>query len=243
MRTFIENMLNRVGQRHVSGMDAKLVSPSVKSEFVKWCVPQRGRSNPEDQTNPVWTWLVETKLSPDAAHEAAGSGWRRQPGWCFQRFGQSTTLLDDGTCIFIGGEHEDFYDVDFFIYNDVIVTGADGSISIYGYPEEILQPTDFHTATKVENGIYIIGGLGYAKDRRAGDTPVYFLDLASYQISKVQVEGDAPSWLSSHKARYEAETHSIILEGGRIIRASANDFVQNESEWQLLLNTLEWKKL
>jgi hypothetical protein len=43
------------------------------------------------------------------------------PVWCFDRFGISTTWLPDGRIILIGGEHEDFYDPDFYIYSDVIV--------------------------------------------------------------------------------------------------------------------------
>jgi hypothetical protein len=34
-----------------------------------------------------------------------------------QRFGQSLTLLPDCRAVQIGGEHEDWYDADFCIYN------------------------------------------------------------------------------------------------------------------------------
>ncbi|KAK4449002.1 hypothetical protein QBC34DRAFT_300250 [Podospora aff. communis PSN243] len=43
------------------------------------------------------------------------------PSWCFDRFGRTTTWLEDGRIVFIGGEHEDWYDPDFCIYNDVVV--------------------------------------------------------------------------------------------------------------------------
>ena len=43
------------------------------------------------------------------------------PVWCFSRFGTSLTELPDGRFVQIGGEHEDFYDPDFCIYNDVTV--------------------------------------------------------------------------------------------------------------------------
>jgi hypothetical protein len=42
-----------------------------------------------------------------------------------------------------GGEHEDFYDPDFCIYNDVFVHERDGSVAIYGYPESVFPPTDY----------------------------------------------------------------------------------------------------
>jgi hypothetical protein len=171
MRTILKNLLDALGNIHLDHLGASTenmqVPSIVKSEFVSWAAPRRGQLNPEVLTNPVWAWLIETGLSPEVAHMAAGIGRRRKPGWNFgERFGQSRTALDDGSSVLIGGEYEDFYDPDFYIYNDVVVARSDGSITLYGYPEEVFQPTDFHTATKVGNGIYIIGCLGYVKDRR-----------------------------------------------------------------------------
>jgi len=40
-----------------------------------------------------------------------------QPIWCFKRVGNTRTRLPDGRIICVGGEHEDFYDPDFCIYN------------------------------------------------------------------------------------------------------------------------------
>jgi hypothetical protein len=37
------------------------------------------------------------------------------PAWCAARFRQSRTTLADGRVIRIAGEHEDYYDADFFI--------------------------------------------------------------------------------------------------------------------------------
>ena len=83
------------------------------------------------------------------------------PGWCFDRFGQSTTVLPDGREVLIAGEHEDYYDPDFFIYNDVVVRAPDGKVAIYGYSKEAFPPTDFHTATLLPDSIVLIGSLGY----------------------------------------------------------------------------------
>ena len=69
--------------------------------------------------------------------------------WCFDRFGTSKTALEDGRTVHIGGEHEDFYDPDFHIYNDVIVVSSSGQVAIYGYPLEAFPPIDFHSATLV----------------------------------------------------------------------------------------------
>jgi hypothetical protein len=61
------------------------------------------------------------------------------------------------------GEHEDHYDPDFFIHNDVVVRTPDGEVAIYGYPTEVFLPTDFHTATLLPASIVLIGSLGYRK--------------------------------------------------------------------------------
>ena len=47
------------------------------------------------------------------------------PTWCFSRFGQSETVLPDSSRVLIAGEHEDWYDPDFHIYNDVVVIRPD----------------------------------------------------------------------------------------------------------------------
>jgi hypothetical protein len=43
--------------------------------------------------------------------------WPFTPVWCFDRFGGTVTVLPDGRQVYIGGEHEDYYDPDFCIYN------------------------------------------------------------------------------------------------------------------------------
>ncbi len=93
------------------------------------------------------------------------------PVWCNERFGASLTELPDGRFVQIGGEHEDFYDPDFCIYNDVIVFDGKGNFQIYGYSRETFPPTDFHSATLVGEFIYIVGSLGYVDERKIGTTP------------------------------------------------------------------------
>ncbi len=61
----------------------------------------------------------------------------------------------------IAGKHEDFYDPDFYIDNDVIVHDTKGKFKIYSYPEEVFSPTDSHSATFPDRFIYIIGSIGY----------------------------------------------------------------------------------
>ena len=77
----------------------------------------------------------------------------------------------------VAGEHEDGYDPDFCIYNDVIVHHPDGRLEIIGYPESLFPPTDFHTATLVGDRIIVIGSLGYQGSRVYGTTPVFALSI------------------------------------------------------------------
>ena len=143
------------------------------------------------------------------------------PTWCFSRFGQSETALADGSRVLIAGEHEDWYDPDFHIYNDVIVIrpdkGADQEIEIYGYPREDFRPTDFHSATLVGDAIYIVGGLGYWGTQTPGTTPVLRLDLKTFTIVTVPTRGDLPGWIHDHNATYVRERNAIRVRGGKVL--------------------------
>ena len=99
-----------------------------------------GTDNPTVFTeNDVWMHMVKTRQQ---AYDLSGVytvPCHNQPVWCNQRFGQTRTVITlNGGCtlIFIGGEHEDSYDPDFMIYDDVIVeTRADNqptTFNIYG---------------------------------------------------------------------------------------------------------------
>ena len=140
----------------------------------------------------------------------------RKPVWCFERYGQSITLLPDGRVIAIAGEHEDGYDPDFCIYNDVLVYDERGDFQIYGYPKDVFPPTDFHTATWVDGWIYIIGNLGYQDERIVGETPVYRLNCTTFEIEKVITIGECPGWISHHRAVVQdRQIHITIDESER----------------------------
>src|SRR5262249_41006561 len=145
----------------------------------QWRTPVRGTLNPQPMTNPVWTWLIESRLNAYQANElfAGESALTAGPGWCFDRFGQSSTTLPDGRTVWIAGEHEDYYDPDFFIYNDAVILTPAGEIEIYGYPPDVFPPTDFHSATLVDERILILGNLGYPEQRRAGVTQLLSLNI------------------------------------------------------------------
>ncbi|CAF4078497.1 unnamed protein product, partial [Adineta steineri] len=159
-----------------------------------------GKDNPTLMKKPFWTYMVcNPHLSAYDARKENNDDFSNDSNtstWCFSRFGATQTYLPDGRLICIGGEHEDSYDPDFQIYNDVVVirnprmvrahymyslpvpsnfpletaskegeilgTSKPEDVTIYGYPEHVFPPTDFHTATYVKNNgqedfIYIIG--------------------------------------------------------------------------------------
>jgi hypothetical protein len=232
--------------------------------------PKFGTSNPERMRNDFWEWMIRGDQgalygSPDfsgapvvtregAPNAPFGPHHARKlfkvpldrcdgPIWTFDRMGASRTELPDGRTIFVGGEHEDFYDQDFCIYNDVVVFRS-GEIEIYGYPKEIFQPTDFHTATAISDVILIIGCVGYPADRRNGETPVYGLHLDGYRISTMQTSGEMPGWISSHEAHIGPEGR-ITVSGGSIFVEQSGEwrFRRNFDEYELDPGSLVWRRL
>ncbi|MEZ4299617.1 MAG: ankyrin repeat domain-containing protein [Polyangiaceae bacterium] len=161
-----------------------------------------GKSNPERMRVPFWEAMIRCGASAYQGSSHFGEVVRRPgvPVWSAQRFGQSLTLLPDGRAVQIGGEHEDYYDADFCIYNDVFVHEKGGSLAIYGYPESVFPPTDFHTATLIGEAIYVIGSAGYQGTRRFGETPVYRLDLKTFRMDRVETSGEVPGWILRHRA-------------------------------------------
>ena len=139
----------------------------------------------------------------------------------------------------IAGEHEDHYDPDFYIYNDVIVQHRDGTIEIFGYPKDVFPPTDFQTATLVGNRIIIVGSLGYPKERKPGTTSVAVLNLDTFTISKIVTSGKSPGWLYSHKATLAQDGASIVIQQGKL----DGTLIENIDDWQLNLADWRWERL
>lgn len=174
--------------------------------------------------------------------------------WSFRRIGQTATLFDDAFRIFIGGEHDDWYDPDFLIYNDVIVEGPTDEVYVYAYPKEVFPPTDFHSATLLDDdwiedaepysygpGILIVGGLGYVGAREFGKTPVYWLSLFNMAIMPIETTGENPGWIYGHQTMPLSETR-ILLAGGKAL-ASKGDFAPNEARFELDLMTRTWSRV
>ncbi len=220
--------------------------PSIdREEFLAWRSPRQVTESPTRLDNPFWHWLVRTRHCGYMANRTmqGPSSLEAGPVWSFDRFGMSEMPLEDGRVIHIGGEHEDSYDPDFYIYNDVVVVDSEGAISIYGYSRDVFPPTDFHSATRVADGIFIIGCLGYPAQRVAGTTPVFRLDLQTMTIAPVPTTGDAPGWIHRHTAELAEDGRTIVVRGGELWRASGKSMPENIDTWALDTATGTWSRL
>jgi hypothetical protein len=221
--------------------------PVTLAEFAAHRLAQRGRANPERMTNAVWSWLVRTRLSAyQAAAEFGERSFGSPPGWCFDRFGCSMTVLDDGRVVRIAGEHEDAYDPDFFIYNDVVVLHPDGAIDVLGYSPDVFPPTDFHTATRVGDHVYLIGNLGYPDQRRQGTTQVLRLDIGSLALSRApSAPKGGPGWIHEHRAELSPDGAAIIVRRGIVERTTDGGpvLVDNIDDWAYHLADGSWSRL
>ena len=242
--------LSSEGRRAILGYpadaDVELLQVSV-ADFGEFRTRRFGAHNPEVMNNPFWEGMIragmnayraEVKILGDRDYAA-----RRSPVWCADRFGQSLTFLPDGRIIQIAGEHEDGYDPDFCIYNDVFVHAPDGSVTIYGYPEDVFPPTDSHTATLVDDYIYLIGSIGYMGTRRFGETPVCRLNVNTFQMEPLETTGDNPGWIYKHRAALTANGQ-IVVSGGRVATGAAGkeEHSQNADIYTLALDTRVWTK-
>ncbi len=195
-----------------------------------------GRRNPDRFEDPYYHYMVATGLAAYRAGKHNG-----MPRWCNKRFGTTHTILEDRTLIQIGGEHEDFYDEDFHIYNDVIRITPTGEVTIWGYPEHIFPPTDFHSATLLGDSILIIGGLDYKQNRKAGITRMYRLSLDDYSIRKVSHTGENPGWIHRHLAVHDPKQNCPYVFGGQLF--DGKEYVDNLSLYTFDLKTKNWTNL
>jgi Ankyrin repeats (many copies) len=203
-----------------------------------------GRSNPEIMAIAFWQEMIRAGAGAYQARTQFGDlPYSSPPAWCFDRFGMSFTELPDGRFVQIGGEHEDFYDPDFCIYNEVVIHDRSGQFQIMGYPEDVFPPTDFHSATFVEGHIYLIGRLGYHGSRRFGATPVYRLDCRTWKIAAVATSGDNPGWIYKHRAAFDG-LESILVTEGKIAQevAGKEQHLDNTVQFRLELKEMRWSR-
>ncbi|HEV7403402.1 MAG TPA: hypothetical protein VGO11_10760 [Chthoniobacteraceae bacterium] len=218
--------------------------------------PRYGTANPEPVENELWDLAISENWSGYALrqhlgvddtdehrrHAATPSTWREAtpgPLWSWRRFGRTSTALGDGRVIHVAGEHEDHYDSDFCIYNDVVVDYAGGRREFFLYPKDVFPPTDFHTATLVGRDLFLIGSLGYHDLRRHGDTQVLKLDTRSLRIERIATRGEGPGWISCHQAEL-LDPPTILIVGGEVV--TADDAQPNGLVFALDLATMTWRR-
>ncbi len=220
--------------------------PVGKDEFVRDRTRRFGETNPERMDVPFWRGMVQCGWGGyKAACYFDETFDREKPVWSHERFGMSLTPLADGRFIQIAGEHEDFYDADFCIYNDVIVHDGKGGFEILGYPEEVFPPTDFHSATLVGAWIYIIGNLGYSHTQEAHGLrmPVYRLHVETFRIERVVTLGKSPGWIYKHEA--VLQDGRIHLSGENVLTRDAEGKAHSQSNltaYALDLATMAWQQ-
>lgn len=234
--------------REFIGLGTSDELPVSKEEFVKNRTRRFGKTNPERMRIPFWNAMVRCgwdgyQAARQFSENKSCEFGRENPVWCHRRFGMSLTQLAGGRFVQIAGEHEDSYDPDFCIYNDVIIHDGKGGFEILGYPEEVFPPTDFHSATLVGAWIYIIGNLGYRHTQAAHghETPVYRLHLETLGIERVVARGSSPGWIHNHVAQFE--DGCLRVSGGKILTVQEDgksDIRDHEATHILDLETLEW---
>ena len=204
-----------------------------------------GKDNPERMLVPFWDAMIRGGLNAYAGRDrfVETCGRTTEAVWCAQRFGQSLTFLPDGRVIQIGGEHEDYYDSDFCIYNDVFVHEQDGSIAVYGYPESVFPPTDFHTATLMGEYIYVIGSAGYREQRQYEQTLVYRLHIHTLRMERLDTQGDTPGSIYKHRA-LAISPHEIRVWGGKTITQDDEKEKHDDNHKTFVLDVekLAWRR-
>ncbi|KAF2653997.1 hypothetical protein K491DRAFT_694193 [Lophiostoma macrostomum CBS 122681] len=227
-----------------------------KEQFEEGRSRRYGTANPEVMDVPFWKAMVETTIDPYVARKAfkneddnTGEGrcggeegathWSN-PIWTNNRHAQTRTKLPDGSVVEIAGEHEDFYDPDFLIYNDVIVWDAERELdesgspkrgntkfTIYGYPKDVFPPTDNHSATYVpdQNAVFIIGNLGYGGDREERGhayTSVFRLKVGTWAMERVETTGEGPGAIWRHEA--ELKGNEILVKSNGEVPGEFGDY-------------------
>lgn len=204
--------------------------------------PRFGRSNPERIDDPCWSWAIGQGINGYALdQELLLDREQARPLWSFDRFGMSRTTLADGRIICVAGEHEDFYDDDFNIYNDVIVLAPGKLPEVYAYPVSDFAPTDFHSATLVGDELVLIGSAGYVAQREPGRTPIHVLDLRTFAIRRRDASGDVPGWICKHDARFDPMSGCIHITGG-VVSLDGGRSAGNAATFELDLATWTWRR-
>ncbi|KAF2814563.1 uncharacterized protein BDZ99DRAFT_566547 [Mytilinidion resinicola] len=243
--------ISHQGRRALVGLP-----PECSDEVLSTISPQQflsdrcrrfGTKNPDHLNVPFWDAMIRSGVSAFEAGQyfeqkfaVKRESFFSPATWCAERHGQSIARLPDGRVIQVGGEHEDSYDPDFCIYNDVWEHHSDGSFVVYSYPEDVFPPTDNHSSTLMGTHVYIIGCQGYGEKRRYGHTPVFRLDTATFVIEEVEMTGEAPGWIYQHAAVAVSE-REICVSGGKVIKSEVDEG-ENDVEYILDVSECRWRR-
>jgi ankyrin repeat protein len=231
-------------KRQLIGLPAEAATETTLAEYRQGRYRRFGRTNPEVMNVPFWNAMIRSGADAHLVRRFFGDSdiYATRTIWCFDRMGMSFTELSDGRFVQIGGEHEDHYDPNFCIYNEVVIHARNGTFEVLGYPKEVLPPIDFHTATYWQGSIFIVGGLGYAGTRRSGVTPVYRLDCSTWSIEPVVTRGENPGWIYNHRAALR-DAGTITINCGDIWTAEDTEIVKNTGRFELNLASMIWTRL
>ncbi len=215
-----------------------------REEYEQGKLVREGTTNPEKMEVPFWDAMVRSGANPFRVSKDFGDEHSPQltRTWSFVRMGYSITPLPDGRVISIGGWEA-------CLHNDVIVLYDKGRFEIYGYPHSAFLPIADHTATLVGDDIIVIGGYGENQDSEFDSTPVYCLNTKTLAIERLEISGQNPGLIFSHKAilfSSNGQAGEIHLYGGSIVPANSgkaqNEAISNEATFVLDLASLQWRR-
>ena len=118
---------------------------------------------------------------------------------------------------------------------------APEQITIYGYPDDVFPPTDFHTFTYFcdpgsgKESIFIIRGLSYhkASSRDQTETEVYKLSISDFSIRRLKTNGAKPP---ERTYGFKAE----LIDSPGSPEPAIKVTTKEGKDFSLLLNKLEW---
>jgi ankyrin repeat protein len=153
-------------KRTLTGLHGSKSLQVSKSEYVSGMRPRFGRSNPEIMDIAFWRAMVRAGISAyEAKVQYDDAENMDDAAWCFSRYGMSFTELPDGRFVQIGGEREDFYDPDFYIYNDVTVHQPSGGSRLWAtrgrsFPRQTFIPPPMSMVSSISLAAWVITGRG-----------------------------------------------------------------------------------
>ena len=138
--------------------------------------------------------------------------------WTAVREDAFQVTLCDGRQLLVGGEVSDYGDeyADPWVYNDIIVTHADGTVEILTYPKEVFPALHWPTGVAVDDSVYIFGIASRELHPHRSRAPVVLkLDVSSYAISELTA-ADPPVRVNIHAG-------AAIRQGNRIVFATTRE--------------------